>query len=310
MMKKFNDIFNIWKKEKMDFVKPSSFATYVVLAEKHIVPAFGEKYEVEGEMQQFVLDKLSEGLSLQTVKEVVMVVRMIVRFGEEHGMCRRQNLEVKYPRASAEKKKPCVMTRADQQRLMNHLSHHLSLQNLGIYLCLSTGLRIGEVCALQWNDINTDAGLISVNKTIERIYDVKDAELTSTKLTVGKPKTASSMREIPIDKSLTELVATLKRYSNGDNYVLTNNSHPMEPRTYRCYFYNLLKSLGISRIRFHALRHTFATRCIESQCDYKTVSAILGHSNISTTLNLYVHPDMEQKRQCIKKMLSHLDVGI
>lgn len=85
--------------------------------------------------------------------------------------------------------------------------------------------------------------------------------------------------------------------------MLTNSEKPLEPRIYRRYYKLLMERLDMPRIKFHGLRHTFATRCIESQCDYKTVSSILGHSNISTTLNLYVHPDMGQKRKCIDKMM-------
>ena len=306
MKKNFKAIFQLWKEEKLHYVKPSSFATYVMLAEKHIIPAFGDRYEVEDGIQQFVLDKLDAGLSLHTVKDVMMVMRMIVRYGEQHGLCSSQNLEVLYPHSIDKKPKLSVLTRSDQQRLMNHLKEHLSLKNLGLYLCLTTGMRIGEICALQWNDINTDDCLISVNKTTSRTYNIEGSSLANTQVSVGKPKTINSVREIPFDSSLLEVIIPLKKFSNGDNYVLTNCRKPMEPRTYRCHFYNQLNQAGIDRIKFHGLRHTFATRCIESQCDYKTVSAILGHANISTTLNLYVHPDMEQKRRCISQMLTQL----
>ncbi len=103
-------------------------------------------------------------------------------------------------------------------------------------------------------------------------------------------------------RDLLTLVRPLKKIVRGDFYVLTNAATPTEPRTYRCYFNKLLQQLGLPKMRFHGLRHSFATRCIESKCDYKTVSVLLGHSNISTTLNLYVHPHLEQKRKCIDTM--------
>ena len=93
---------------------------------------------------------------------------------------------------------------------------------------------------------------------------------------------------------------------NPDFFILTNDSRPTEPRTYRNHFNRLLKQLGIPAIKFHAMRHSFATRCIESDCDYKTVSALLGHASVSTTLNLYVHPNLEQKHRCIRRMCRHL----
>ena len=143
--------------------------------------------------------------------------------------------------------------------------------------------------------------MIHVSKTIQRIYLV-DGEEKYTELIIDKPKTKNSIREIPMTRDLLALVRPLKKIVRGDFYVLTNAAEPTEPRTYRTYFNKLQHQLGLPKMRFHGLRHSFATRCIESKCDYKTVSVLLGHSNISTTLNLYVHPNIEQKRKCIDTM--------
>ena len=140
-----------------------------------------------------------------------------------------------------------------------------------------------------------------MSKTIQRIYLVDGLE-KYTELIIDKPKTKNSIREIPMTRDLLSLVRPLKKIVRSDFFVLTNAATPTEPRTYRSYFKKLLQQLNLPQIRFHGLRHSFATRCIESKCDYKTVSVLLGHSNISTTLNLYVHPNMEQKRRCIETM--------
>ena len=128
----------------------------------------------------------------------------------------------------------------------------------------------------------------------------------SGKYIVNTPKTKNSCREIPMCKELMAIVKPLKKVVNEEFYVLTNEEKPTEPRTYRNYYHHLMKRLGIPRLKYHGLRHSFATRCIESNCDYKTVSVLLGHANITTTLNLYVHPNMEQKKRCISKMLRSL----
>ena len=194
-----------------------------------------------------------------------------------------------------------VLTIINQRHLMTYVKEHFTFLNLGIFICLNAGLRIGEVCALQWDDIDVTAGIIRVSKTIQRIYLV-DGEEKYTELIVDKPKTKNSIREIPMTRDLLALVRPLKKIVRGDFYVLTNAANPTEPRTYRSYFNKLQSELGLPKMRFHGLRHSFATRCIESKCDYKTVSVLLGHSNISTTLNLYVHPNMEQKKKCIDTM--------
>ena len=178
-----------------------------------------------------------------------------------------------------------------------------NFRNEVVSLC--TGLRIGEVCALKWSDINVSEGTITVNRTIERIYIINGME-KHTELVINTPKTQNSCREIPITKELLAMVKPLKKVVNEEFYVLTNDEYPTEPRTYRNYYGKLMAKLGIPKLKYHGLRHSFATRCIEAGCDYKTVSVLLGHSNISTTLDLYVHPNMEQKKRCIAKVFKSL----
>ena len=148
--------------------------------------------------------------------------------------------------------------------------------------------------------IDVRESVIHVRRTLERVY-VMDEEPRRTVLIEGMPKTVNSVRDIPITKNLMKMLKPLCGIVNPDYYVLSNESKPIEPRTYRNYYKALMQELGIPRIKFHGLRHSFATRCIESNCDYKTVSVLLGHSNIGTTLNLYVHPNLEQKKKCLDK---------
>ena len=162
-------------------------------------------------------------------------------------------------------------------------------------------MRIGEICGLLWSDIDVESGIIKVRRTVQRIY-VIDGETRHTEILIDTPKTKNSIRDIPMTTELYKIIKPLKKVVNNDFYVITNEAKPTEPRTYRNYYERLIKRLGIPKLKFHGLRHSFATRCIESKCDYKTVSVILGHSNISTTLNLYVHPNMEQKKKCIDQM--------
>lgn len=212
--------------------------------------------------------------------------------------------DIKYPTNSANKELE-VLSVSNHRKILDHIQSHFTFTGLGIYISLSTGLRIGEICALKWNDINITEGTITVSRTIERIYMV-EGEKKHTELVISSPKTRNSCREIPMSKELLAIVKPLKKIVNDDFYVLTNDEHPTEPRTYRNYYNGLMEKLGIPRLKYHGLRHSFATRCIEAGCDYKTVSVLLGHSNISTTLNLYVHPNMEQKKRCITKMFKSL----
>ena len=299
--KNISQIADLWKEEKRQFVKKSTFAAYSLIVETHLQPAFGNLTAVtEKDVQDFVLQKLNGGLSQKTIKDMLIVLRMILKFGAKKNYCVYAPIDVIFP-TDRERQELEVLSIANQKKIMRFVEENFTFRNLGIFICLSTGIRIGEICALTWDDIDTDNGFIHIRKTIQRIY-VKENGIKKTELLIDTPKTATSMRDIPMIKDLYEILKPLKKVVNNDSFVLTNEATPTEPRTYRNYYKKLLDKLGIPPIKFHGLRHSFATRCIESKCDYKTVSVILGHSNISTTLNLYVHPNYEQKKKCIDKM--------
>lgn len=299
--KNISQIADLWKEEKRQFVKKSTFAAYSLIVETHLQPAFGNLTAVtEKDVQDFVLHKLNGGLSQKTIKDMLIVLRMILKFGAKKNYCVYAPIDVIFP-TDRERQELEVLSIANQKKIMRFVEDNFTFRNLGIFICLSTGIRIGEICALTWDDIDIENGVIHIRKTIQRIY-VKENGIKKTELLIDTPKTATSMRDIPMIKDLYEILKPLKKVVNNDYFVLTNEATPTEPRTYRNYYKKLLDKLGIPPIKFHGLRHSFATRCIESKCDYKTVSVILGHSNISTTLNLYVHPNYEQKKKCIDKM--------
>ena len=299
--KNISQIADLWKEEKRQFVKKSTFAAYSLIVETHLQPVFGNLTAVtEKDVQDFVLQKLNGGLSQKTIKDMLIVLRMILKFGAKKNYCVYAPIDVIFP-TDRERQELEVLSIANQKKIMRFVENNFTFRNLGIFICLSTGIRIGEICALTWDDIDTENGVIHIRKTIQRIY-IRENGIKKTELLIDTPKTATSMRDIPMIKDLYEILKPLKKVVNNDYFVLTNEATPTEPRTYRNYYKKLLDKLGIPPIKFHGLRHSFATRCIESKCDYKTVSVILGHSNISTTLNLYVHPNYEQKKKCIDKM--------
>lgn len=292
----------LWKKDKAQYVKLSTISAYSLILEKHIIPAFAESTCLaESEVQQFVLQKLQAGLSQKSVHDILIVLKMVQRFGAKQGFLPPQDWTIHFP-TERENRELAVLTIAQQKKVMQYVSENFTFRNLGIYICLSTGMRIGEVCALRWGDIDLSTETINVQRTLERIYIV-DGESRHTELIIGPPKTKNSIREIPISKSLMKMLKPLKKLMNDGYYVLTGEASPTEPRTYRNYYNRLMQQLRLPEMKFHGLRHSFATRCIESHCDYKTVSTILGHANIGTTLNLYVHPDREQKRRCVEQMV-------
>ena len=300
-----NQITEEWKEEKKKYVKKSTYAAYQLLIQNHIKPYFGDLYEVnEEKVQQFVFDKLDAGLSEKTIRDIIIVLKMILKFGIKNGYLEYVQIDAKFP-SKQEKKNLDVLSKADQKKFMEHLRNNFTFKNLGIFICLSTGMRIGEICGLRWCDVDTAEGVIKVRHTLQRIYII-EGETRHTELLLDTPKTANSVRDIPMSSELLKMLKSLNKVVNENYYVISNDIKPIEPRTYRNYYKKLCKQLDIPELKFHGLRHSFATRCIESKADYKTVSVLLGHSNISTTLNLYVHPNKEQKKKTIDKMLRSL----
>lgn len=303
--KQLSEVIELWKTDKKNYVKKSTFSAYVLLIENHLLPTFGNKQEVpEADVQHFVLQKLASGLSQKTIKDILIVLKMVLKFGAKNKWLLYTPFDIQFP-TERERRNIEVLTKTDQKKIMNYIQEHFTFRNLGVYICLSAGMRIGEICALTWEDIDTDNGIISVNRTIQRIYVIEDGT-RKTELILDTPKTKNSIREIPISKDLLRILKPFKKIVNPSFFVLTNDAKPTEPRTYRSYYKNLMAALKMPELKFHGLRHSFATRCIESNCDYKTVSVLLGHSNISTTLNLYVHPNMEQKKKAIEQMFKAL----
>lgn len=303
--KNIREVASLWKTDKKQYVKKSSFSAYVLLIENHLLPVFGNKPQIEeADVQAFVFQKLEQGLSQKTIKDILIVLKMILKYGAKNKWIEYTPFDIQFP-TEREKHTIEVLSKADQRKIMNHIQDHFTFRNLGIYICLSAGMRIGEICALSWEDVDTENGVVNVHRTIQRIYVIEEG-VRKTELILDTPKTKNSIREIPMNKDLIRMLKPFKKIVNPSFFVLTNDAKPTEPRTYRSYYKKLMKELNIPELKFHGLRHSFATRCIESNCDYKTVSVLLGHSNISTTLNLYVHPNLEQKKKAIEQMFKGL----
>lgn len=190
-----------------------------------------------------------------------------------------------------------VMDRMEQIRLIQFLNSDMDISKAGIYLCLFTGIRLGEVCSLKWADIDQNRGLLHVNRTVQRIESKEGP--TKTVLLESPPKSVFSKRVIPMSDSLLSLLIKFKR--EGQEYVMQKN-RPMEPRTYQNHFKKYLKQIDAPNYNFHVLRHTFATNCVDSGMDIKSLSEILGHSNVQITLNRYVHPSIDTKRKYLNAL--------
>ena len=281
----YKDWIYSWLIEKKDYIKESTYANYSNNIFNHIIPNLGDYTlnELNHKIIQDFLLELSKngkkngsgGLSEKTIKDITIIVKGSIKKGINEDKIKHIELTFNYPKENKDKS-IYILTKYEQNKLTNYVLNNLTSRNIGILLSLYSGIRIGELCALQWKDI-----------------DFKNI----SKIIITSPKTKNANREIPINKGFIEIFKKIK--SDNEYYILSNNEKYIEPRTYRKYFNKVLKESKIKPFNFHSLRHTFATNCITLGCDYKTVSELLGHANVNITLNLYVHPRYSQKKKCI-----------
>lgn len=197
--KTIREIALAWKSDKQRYVKQSTYAAYVLILENHLLPSFGD-YESLSEklVQEFVLQKLENGLSVKTVKDILIVLKMVMKFGVKNEWMNYCEWDIKYPTSETHKGLE-VLTIAHHKKILDFIQENFTFRNLGIYISLTTGLRIGEICGLRWSDIDICNGTITVRRTIERIYMVED-DCKHTELVINTPKTKNSCREIPMNK--------------------------------------------------------------------------------------------------------------
>lgn len=300
---------------KRPFLKESSYAHYVELAENYIEPYVGKlKFEeldsdtaVKYVSQLKIRGRTSGkgGLSDKTIRDVCSLLKSVYTLAAENGKCPS---DIRFPRFTISKPsrmKSQVLTLEHQKQLEAYLMANMCPENLGIMLCLYTGMRIGEICALKWSDVDLDSCLINVNRTVLRIRNTQvGGKQPKTVIVTGTPKTDSSQRAIPVPKAIGKLLKTEGKQQSTDYYVATCSTRLMEPRRYYEKYKQILRKCGITtNYTFHALRHTYATRCIENGIDPKVVSELLGHSSVTITLNRYVHPTMEMKKRCVERLI-------
>lgn len=294
-----------WLSNKKDYIKESTYANYSNIIYNHIVPSLGDYYlkDISNKLiQEFLLNEYkngrldnSGGLSNKSLRDIVAIIKSSLKAAMKEEMIQNLSLDFIYPKSN-KKEKIYTLSMKNQEKLINYILKNQNIKSLGILLTLYSGIRIGELCALQWSDIDFKNNILHIRKTIQRVY-IKDTQIQKSRIIITNPKTHNAERDIPLNK---EFANQLKKFkTDSENYILSNTNKWVEPRTYRRFFERTLEKANIEKINFHGLRHTFATNCIKLGVDYKTVSELLGHATVNITLNLYVHPQMSQKKKCI-----------
>lgn len=307
----FRQLGEMWLDLKRITSKASTEMKYDYMLDRHIYPAIGDYLISELNrtlLVKFIHEKLKTGrldgtggLSPSYVRTISILINTVLKFGYQENLC--DSLQISRVIPSSDKPTPQPLSVSEQKRLESYIFCHPSCTAAGVLLALRAGLRIGEVCALKWKEINFDEKIISIGHTVIRSKN----DTYATAYRVDTPKTKTSKRDIPLTETLEKVLKTIQ-VENRESFVVSGNQGFVIPPTFEYRYHRLLTKAGIQDVNFHTLRHTFATRCIEAGMDDKSLSEILGHSNVNITLNTYVHSSMMLKAaqmERVSDMLLH-----
>lgn len=305
----FSNVASEWIREKEPLLKQSTICRYRNNLNLHLLPVYGDRLVTDitkDEVDAFAArlcasgGKNGKGLSGNTAKSIVSVLKTVVEYARDYRRAPVANLNgisIKNPG------KPIrVFSRNEQKMLEDYLHANMDHSNdlIGIMLCLYTGIRLGELCALHWEDVLFDEGELYIHATMLRVQTPDNPD-HKTKVITTMPKSGSSLRRIPLPPNMYDLLSEMKGPSG--TYFLTRHKNMfIEPRIMESHFKAVIGAIGIADANFHALRHTFATRCIELGFDVKCLSEILGHSSVRITMDRYVHPTKETKQKNMDKL--------
>lgn len=301
---KFSDALSLWMESNRVRLKGATQTKYQNMIDTHIIPSLGglKISQINSMYINTFLDekinsggiKSNDGLSASYVKTMAIIIEATIKFAVAEGWCAPLKTPIHKPTIC--KSEPTVLSKDTEKKLLRILLCEQSGVSIGTLMALNTGMRIGEVCALKWDDVDFQNNIIHIRHTISRVGDESSEQ--KTKLILDSPKTLSSQRDLPISDTLRRVLVTAYKNRNS-MFVVSNNANFVGTRTFDYQYRNMLKSYNLPVVNFHTLRHTFATRCAELGMDAKTLSQLLGHATANISLNVYVHPSIDAMKQQI-----------
>ncbi len=300
----FLDVLNMWVKTKTD-IKIQSRQRYEQIIERYITGSLANKPAKKITQNDIILyfNGLNEQqVSISVQKTLRYIIKAALKMASKKKLCK--NIDLTDLKIKKNVKTIYILPKEDQVKLETVLHNKPNIRKGCLLLALYTGLRIGEICGLKWGDIDFINKTVTVNRTIERIYNENPDIKSKTILIESTPKSETSIRTIPISNFIIDYLLLYK--GSNEDFILSNSQTLYDPRQFRSFFKRIMKNSNIKYINFHTLRHTFATRSLESKMDFKTLSEILGHSSIDITINLYAHPSVEFKKSSIENLVEYM----
>ncbi len=292
-----------WLNLRKSKIRESTYIKYDTILRKHIKPKLGSCFPsgiTTAVVNEFARELLFEdGLSVKTVHDILVVLNGILKYTAAQFPGFFPTVEINYPKES--RKEIRVLSRDEQELFVKYLLNGTDTYKFSVLLMLFSGIRIGELCALKWGNINLQEKTLRITETLQRLHNADSDGETRTRVVIGAPKSGTSARTIPLTEQAVKL-CTLFEVKNDAAFVLTGTEKYMEPRALQYRIKKYTKECGLEGVHAHTLRHTFATRAVEVGFEIKSLSEVLGHSTTTITLERYVHSSMELKRSNMNKL--------
>ena len=297
---KFEELANDWLNYKKPSIKLSTYSNYYFVVQTRLIMRFKNvslKQLTKYDFNEYVEKLMNKRLDNKTIKDTIIILKQILRFAElKYGMNMNIDL-ISMPKLK--EKEICIFSSREYKKFKRFLLASDNPRHLGMLLGMLAGLRIGETCGLKWSDIDFEKKHIRINHILERVI----SENGKTKVVTLEPKTKKSKRIVPMSKELLQKLKLMSCKYDKEAYILTGNPNQyIEPIGYEGLYKRYLKSIRIRYKKFHCLRHTFATKCVEIGMPVKDLSMILGHANVAVTLNIYVHPNLDISVKYLNKL--------
>ena len=291
-----------WLRLERGKVKESTYVKYDTVLKNHVFPTLGECFPPDITtrlIERFKRELLDEGLAAKTVRDILTVLHTILKYASAQYPGLFPAVEISYPKE--QRKEVRILDLEEQRRFVAYLQEDMDACKFGVLLALFTGLRIGELCALKWENVSLKDRTVHVAATMQRLQDQAGTGNRRTKVVIGTPKSDTSLRTIPLTEKAARLCGQFDPHCPAA-FLLTGTERFMEPRQLQKRLKKYTGDCGLAGVHFHTIRHTFATRCVEAGFELKSLSEILGHANTSITLNRYVHSSMALKRENMEKL--------
>lgn len=311
--RRFSEVLCLWEQANRIRLKGGSEQKYDYLIQTHIMPELGGlklSQITATTVNDFLNNKQNKGrlngeggLSSSYVSSIMIIINAAISFAVAEQMCPPLKTPIYKPKA--EKRDLEILSSEEQALIEQHARANLDSTNIGILISLYTGLRIGEICALSWDDVDLVNNVIHVRHTVARVKSDTKNKKSKSHLIIDEPKTKASKRDIPIPSALLSAIQEYRNISCS-KYLVSDRADFLSPRTYEYRYHRVLDCCGVGAFNYHTLRHTFASRCVAAGVDIKSLSEVLGHGNSAITLNTYVHSSLDQKRSQLEKLVSHI----